>query len=195
MSKKYYRFFGGLLSTQEKWLNKMSEKGFRLIKTGKMLYEFEECKPEQVRYRVEFIGQKSRDNAEDYRIFLEDMGYRVFYKNINLNFSLLKMRLRPWAEKGGRIATNFTTYNRELLIVEKENDGKPFELHTSYEDRENYYRNLRDPWLFILIFAAIGAAAYRSVIFGVLALLLLIPVLLYQAQMTKNKHEAKISEQ
>ena len=36
-----------------------------------------------------------------------------------------KVRLRPWAEKGGRIATNATTFNRELLIVEKDNDGKP----------------------------------------------------------------------
>lgn len=195
MSRKYYRFFGGFLTAQENWLNKMSAKGLRLIRTGKLLYEFEECKPEQVKYRVEFIGEKSKDSAKDYRDFLEDMGYRVFYKNINLNFSLIKLRFRPWAEKGGHMATNFTTYDRELLIVEKENNGKPFELHTSYEDRENYYRSLRDPWLFLLIFAAIAAAAYRSVIFGVLSLLLLIPVLLYQVQMTKNKHEAKISEQ
>ena len=34
MSKKCYRFFGGLLNTQEKWLNKMSEKGYRLVRTG-----------------------------------------------------------------------------------------------------------------------------------------------------------------
>lgn len=27
MSKKCYRFFGGLLNAQAKWLNKMSEKG------------------------------------------------------------------------------------------------------------------------------------------------------------------------
>ena len=67
------------------------------------------------------------------------MGYSVFYKNINLNYSVGKVRWRPWAEIGGRIATNTTTFNRELLIVEKENDGKPFELHTSYEDRANYY--------------------------------------------------------
>ena len=33
MSKKCYRFFGGLLNTQEKWLNKMSEKGYRLVRT------------------------------------------------------------------------------------------------------------------------------------------------------------------
>ena len=44
MSKKCYRFFGGLLNTQEKWLNKMSEKGYRLVRTGKLLYEFEDRK-------------------------------------------------------------------------------------------------------------------------------------------------------
>ena len=36
MSKKYYRFFGGLLTAQENWLNKMSKKGYRLIRTKKM---------------------------------------------------------------------------------------------------------------------------------------------------------------
>ena len=65
-----------------------------------------------------------------------DMGYKVFFKNINLNYSVGKVRLRPWAEMGGCIATNATTFNRELLIVEKSNDGKPFELHTSYADRK-----------------------------------------------------------
>ena len=48
MSKKCYRFFGGLLTAQEHWLNKMSEKGYRLIRAEKMLYEFEACKPDQV---------------------------------------------------------------------------------------------------------------------------------------------------
>lgn len=33
MSKKYYCFFGGLLKFQEHWLNKMSEKGWRLVRT------------------------------------------------------------------------------------------------------------------------------------------------------------------
>lgn len=83
MSKKCYRFFGGLLTVQKNWLNKMAEKGYRLIRTGKLLYEFEKCKPGQVQYCVEFIGQKSKANAEDYHDFLEEMGYSVFYKNIN----------------------------------------------------------------------------------------------------------------
>ena len=52
MSKKYYRFFGGLLTAEEHWLNKMSERRYRLIRTEKMLYEFEACKPDQVKYCV-----------------------------------------------------------------------------------------------------------------------------------------------
>ena len=65
MSKKCYRYFGGLLNTQEKWLNKMSEKGYRLVRTGKLLYEFEKCTPDEVTYCVEFIGEKSKESSID----------------------------------------------------------------------------------------------------------------------------------
>lgn len=118
----------------------------------------------------------------------------MFYKNINLNYSVGKVRYRPWAEKGGRIATNGTTFNRELLIVEKENDGKPFELHTSFEDRESYYTSLRNPWLCILLLFGVLGIINRSIILGILALVALIPVILYQVQIVKVKQDAKIRE-
>lgn len=194
MSKKCYRFFGGLLNTQARWLNKMAEKGYRLIGTGKLLYEFEECKPNQVHYCVEFIGEKSKENALDYAHFLEDMGYTVFFKNSNLNYSVGKVRWRPWAEQGGRIATNSTTFQRELLIVEKENDGTPFALHTAYEDQEVYYRHLRNPWLLLLVLFGVFAVADRSAVFGILALLSFLPVIGCQAQIWKIWQEAKTKE-
>ncbi len=186
---KKYRFFGSFLKAQEKWLNKMSAQGWRLTRTGKLLYEFEECAPDAVQYCVEFIGEKSRANAEDYREFLESMGYRVFYKNINLSYSVGKARWRPWAEKGGRIATNSTTYDREIFIVQKDNDGKPFTLHTSQEDILRYYRLLQRPWLcFLLIFGAC-AVLMRSAIFGAVAVASLLPIILYQLQISKTKRE------
>ena len=98
------------------------------------------------------------------------------------------------AEIGGRIATNTTTFNRELLIVEKENDGKPFDLHTSYEDRANYYSNLRNPWLLLMLMLAAFAIVNRSVILGIVAVIFLIPVIIYQLQIMKNRHEAKMKE-
>lgn len=194
MSKKCYRFFGGLLNAQVHWLNKMSEKGYCLIRIGKLLYEFEECKPNKVKYCVEFIGEKSKGNVKDYSHFLEDMGYKVFFKNINLNYSVGKARWRSWAEKGGRIATSNTTFNRELLIVEKENDGKLFELHTSYEDKEGYYSNLRNPWFLMLLMFAVFAVVDRSIVFGILSLIFLIPVIVYQSQIMKLRQEAKTKE-
>ncbi len=151
MSKKLYRYFGGLIQARQNWLNKMAEQGYRLIAVDKMLFEFEECPPGSVQYQVEYIGSKSQNSAKDYFNFLEDMGYKVFFKNINLNYSIGKVRYRPWAEKGGCVATNSTTFNRELLIVEKEVDGKPFELHTSFEDKIQYYERLRKPYFTFIV--------------------------------------------
>ena len=161
MSKKCYRFFGGLLNAQANWLNQMSQKGYRLVRTGRMLYEFEKCNPDEVTYCVEFIG---------------------------------KVRLRPWAEMDGCIATNATTFNRELLIVEKANDGKPFELHTSYADKEKYYRNLRNPWLFLLLLFALFAIIKHSIALGIFSLVSAIPSILYQLQIINVRQKAKTWE-
>lgn len=118
-ARKFYRYFGGCINLQEKWLNKMALNGYRLTAVNKFSYEFEECTPIKVRYRIEFVGNKSAKDSKSYKGSLEDLGYKVFYKNINLNYSAGKIRIRPWADKGGKVATNRTTYNKELLIVEK----------------------------------------------------------------------------
>ena len=152
MTKKCYRFFGGLLTAQANWLNKMAAKGYRLIETKKMLYEFEQCAPEEYQYQIEFVGAKTQEDAENYLAFLQEVGYKVWFKNINLNYSIAKIRWRPWADKGGQIATNLTTYNKELLIVEKKNNCQKFVLHTTVKDKQAYYRSLRKPWLFLFCF-------------------------------------------
>ncbi len=192
--KRQYRFFGGLLNAQEKWLNKMACKGYRLVRVGKLLYEFEECEPKQKQYCVEFIGQKSKGNAKEYHDFLEDMEYKVFYKNINLNYSIGKVRWRPWAEKGGQIATNSTTSNRELLIVEKENDGKPFALHTTYEDRQNYYKTIRKPYLFMFIISAVLGIAMQTWVWGAFAAAFLVPLAFYQIEIMEQRKQSKSKE-
>ena len=192
--KTRIRFFGGMLMTQANWLNKMSEKGYRLVRTDKLRYEFEECEPNQMKYCVEFIGHLSKDDAREYHDFLEEMGYRVFYKNINLNYSIGKVRLRPWAKRGGRVTTDAGTFHRELLIVEKEKDGKFFELHTTYEDRAQYYRILQKPWLFLLFMFTLFAVFNRSMVFWIFAVLALIPVLIYQREIGKMRREGQTKE-
>jgi len=194
MSKRCYRFFGALLTAQSNWLNKMSENGYRLIRAGKLLYEFEPCTPGQYQYQVEFVADKSKDHAEDYVHFLEDIGYRVLYKNINLNYSVGIIRWRPWAERGGMISTGKTTFNRELLIVEKINDGKPFELHTTYEDRARYCRRLQKPWLFLFFTAAMMGIIMRTWIWGIISVASLIVLIMYQIEHTRLQKLSKEKE-
>lgn len=194
MSKKCYRFYGGLITSQEKWLNKMAASGYKLIRTGKLLYEFDKCNQKKYQYCVEFIGQKSKDSVNDYVSFLEDCGYQVFFRNINLNWNVGKVEVRPWAEKGGRIATNNTTFNRELLIVEKKNDGKPFKLHTTYEDKIQYYKQLRKPWLYMLLVYAMLGVFMKAWIWAIFAAISVIGLIVYQIELSKLSKQAKSKE-
>ena len=194
MSKKYYRFFGGLLRTQTNWLNSMAATGYRLICTDKLLYEFEECNANEYQYCVEFIAEKSKASATDYKAFLEELGYTVFFKNMNLNYSIGKVRVQPWAEKNGKIATNATTYNKELFIIEKRNDGKPFELHTTHDDRLKYLKTLQKPWLFMALIFLIAGIGIKSLPFIVIGALSFIPTLLYQSEISILAKEAKTKE-
>lgn len=194
MSKKYYRFYGGLITAQEKWLNHMAGKGYRLIHCGKLLYEFEPCEPNQYQYCIDFIADKSKKNAEEYAVFLEECGYQVYYKNINLNYFVGKVRWRPWAKRGGQIATNATTFNRELLIVEKVNDGKEFQLHTTFDDRLRCAQSLRNPWLLFCLVSVVPGVLMQTWVWGIAAILTLIPTLAYQMQIRKIKAQAKIEE-
>lgn len=194
MNRKYYRYFGGLLNAQEKWLNKIAAQGYRLVKVGTMLYEFEPCDSRRFQYAVDFIGQENVKTVSDYKKFLEEMGYKVFSKNINVNYSLGKVRWRPWAKKGARIATNSTTFNKELLIIEKGSDGKPFELHTTYLDKLQYYTTIRNAWLWPFVLFILCAIFLKSVAFGIFALITIIPLIIYQLQVSYCKHSVNIEE-
>lgn len=200
MTVTHHRFFGAFLDTQENWLNQMAKKGYRLVKTGKITYEFEETEPDSIEYKMEFIADKTADNANDYRKSLEEMGYRVFAKNINLQYSWGKARARPWAKKGAKVATKRTTFDRELFIVEKQKDGKPFKLHTTNKDRAEYYTGLRNMWLWPLAaFGVLGCiympfAINSALAFLVFAIGAVVPVITYQKKVIEYKNKATTQE-
>ena len=165
MKKTVIRYFIDFVSNQEKWLNKMLARGFRLVRCGKLLYEFEQCTPDEYQYRIEFAGDKNFSKQTDYKRFLEDLGYRVICKNINLNWSVGKMRVRPWANGTGKVATSPGAYNNELLIVEKKNDGKAFNLHTDTQDVAIYFRAVRNSCFYVAVVGIIFAALFTASIY------------------------------
>ncbi|MDR0249118.1 MAG: DUF2812 domain-containing protein [Oscillospiraceae bacterium] len=162
--KKAVRYFVDFTRGQEKWLNGMVSRGFRLVRCGALTYGFEQCAPGEYQYRVEFVGEKSYAEQKDYKGFLEGMGYRVFTKNINLNRSFRKARFRPRAEGAGKTAATQGAFNRELLIVEKKHDGKPFDLHTDAQDAAAYFASVRNSYACVavicLFFGVLFAARF-----------------------------------
>ena len=199
MSIKKRRFFAGFMGSQTKWLNSMANKGYRLVKAGALEYVFDECDPGKYVYTVEYVGDKSLEESENYKAFLEDMGYQVFFKNMNLDYSILKLTFRPWADQGGKVSTTKTTFNRELLIVEKENDGKPFELHTEKEDRAEYYKKIARPWYYAVFLALLVAIfcwpnVLMTAICAGLAVLFAIPVVFAAIKVGKIKKERELEE-
>lgn len=200
--KKIIRYFGGFIETQEKWLNSMSEKGYHLVRTGRLIYEFEECIPYKYIYCVDFVAHKSYGELKEYKQFLKDIGYQVISKNANLNWSVGKVRWRPYGDGFGKIATSPGNYNKELLIVKKENDRKPFELHTTIEDKMFYYKVQRNAYLSLFLltiflfswvyYKTSQITIYNSVIL-VFAFLLLFPTVLLQKRYTHLRKQSMLN--
>ena len=180
----------------------MARKGWRLVETGYLSFGFEPCKPGEFEDRVEFIAQMSQSKSENYHDFLKDCGYDVLYKNFHLDWTTGKINWRPYGQGRGQLSTYPGTFNRELLIVGKKKDGKPFELHSTNADKADYLRVLRNAWLsiaaFFLVFAVWKYFSERiSVTFLVMSvacILSLIPVFLYQKQIQYFKKAAEIQE-
>lgn len=192
---KKFRFFAGFLTAQEKWLNKMSQKGYRLTGTTIGSYEFTECEPGKYVYAAEYVGNKSAADSNAYKEFLEDLGYTVYYKNINLDFSVGKVEIRPWADKGGRIATDRGSHNKEIMLIEKEEDGKPFELHTTAADKAAYCYSMAKPSLFLALpFLIIGAVTgfWPLLLAGAL---LALPGIINLCRIAKLKKESSLEDQ
>lgn len=199
-----YRYFANLVRPQERWLNRMAAEGWRLTGTGKLKYEFEPCAPGSYEYRAEFVGQLSSHKSREYRTFLEEMGYDVFYKNVNLNWSVGKVAWRPYGQGAGQIATSPGSYNKEIMLVGRQAGDGPFELHSTWEDKAGYAGTLGRAWLsaaVILLMAAAGLAmsagqvTLAGGVLGGLGVCFLVQAGLYQREAESCCEEARIEEQ
>ena len=132
--------------------------------------------------------------------------------------SIGNVRWRPYADKGARIATSSGMINRELLILEKENDGKAFNIYTNVEDKINALKTMRKPIIVIMAFIGlmlltnivdfipihrwsfleINLLAQRRmpmlIVIGIVEVLLLINFIRFTLAINQLKREADIHE-
>ena len=202
MNKVCYRYYWNLLAPQERFLNRMADAGWHLVRTGKLRYEFEPCAPGEYEYRVEFVGALSWPRSHYYAEFLRDLGYEVFYKNVNLNWSVGKVRWRPYGKGMGQVATSPGAINKELLLVGKKRDGKPFQLYTTWQDKARQAAEYRNAWLALAALLAVLAlwklAAHEALpaaVTGVLATLPLAVGLRCHGRVRACRAKGEVEEQ
>lgn len=151
-----FKIFLNPIEGQEKWLNAKAVEGLKLSKVGKFIYEFKRCKPNQYQYAVDYIGNKSNEERKDYENFLEDVEINYYEKPINLGqFSIGRVKYRPYANSGGKLATSGGMINRELLILEKENNGRPFNIYNNLKDKILALKERRKPYIYLSVFIII----------------------------------------
>ncbi|MFT4145077.1 MAG: DUF2812 domain-containing protein [Mobilitalea sp.] len=209
MSKIVFRYFFDFLDGQMQWLNRMAEQGYRLKKCGRLIYIFDVCSPGEYEYTVEYVGDKGYAEAKKYRQFLEDMSFRTFTKNININYSYGKIKWRPYAKGLGQISTSPGGYNKELLILEKRKDGTPFNLHTDLHDKLNLYRTVKRAyaWAVFIILGLIAMTFFPNIssisaammwlartFMLTIAILFAIPAVKYSSLIIQLKRENRIYE-
>ena len=153
------RYFGPMLRAQARWLNKMSARGWRLAGTGKLEYSFIPCEPGEYQYAVAYVGNMPRARGEEFASRLSLLGYKTWFKNVNLQWSYGKARWNPAGEPGARLVSERTTLDRELLIVERRAEPGEFRLCTVEEELEALRVMRRRCLCASLAFAALGALA------------------------------------
>ncbi|AEE90948.1 MAG: DUF2812 domain-containing protein [Tepidanaerobacter acetatoxydans] len=148
-----FKLFMNPVEGQAHWLNEQAKNGWKLSKVGRLFYEFEPSNPGEYQYAVDYIGNKSNQERIKYEEFISEMNITYYEKPINLgHFSIGKVKYRPFADKGGKIATSRGMINRELLILEKKNDGKPFAIYSNITDKIEALKERRKPYIYFIVF-------------------------------------------
>lgn len=151
-----FKFFFRPITSLTKWLNQMSAKGYRLIKVGSIFYYFKKSRKEKYIYTVDFVANKSYSELKEYQSFLNELSIKHMTKPTSIGkMSKGNIRLRPFADSNARIATSNGMIKKELLILEKEDDGKGFEINTNIKDKINSLKKMRKPTIVMLIFVGI----------------------------------------
>ncbi len=157
---KKIKFFLNPIFNLEKWLNKMSSKGYRLINIKNFIYEFEKTDNNYL-YVVQYIGADNWNEMVGYIDMLKDMGYNTHFTSINQgSLALGKYKLRIYKTEPGFVS-NSSGYNRELLIVES-NKEKSVPLYTNNISMVSQYKKIENTYLygvvvmFIFIFSITG---------------------------------------
>lgn len=157
------RIFLNPIEGREKYLNRIASEGYRLVKSGSVLHEFEKTNADY-RYAVEYIGYMNNMERKEYTKFLNEMNLKVFTAPLNIGkISFGNVKLRPYNSPGSMIATSPGVINKEILIIESDGN-KEIPVFSDKESRDLDFKRRKAPYYYLLV------ASVLSIVLGLFKL-------------------------
>jgi len=158
----------------------MAEKGYRLVEVSTFGYRFERCLKSEYIYEVIYRGYRRKEVSIPYINRLLDSGYNVFIKGLNRTMSSEKLKLKHGLGEVYNPKFSPRDGYKDVLIIEKKNDGKTFEW---ISPKDNNLRDLKYmraialglTILFIVLFF-LAMTSEKTALAGIFAILFFIPL-------------------
>ena len=171
------KIFLNPIEGREEYLNHIASEGYRLVKSGSIIHEFEKTNSDH-RYAVEYIGYMNNKERKKYTEFLNGMNLKVFTAPLNIGkLGFGNIKLRPYNSPKSMIATSPGMINKEILIIET--DGSKKIPIFSDKDSKNLDINRRKaPYYYLFFFSVLlivlgllKVIDYKSIILGVILII------------------------
>lgn len=148
------KLFLNPLAGRERYLNRMAEKGFRLLHSGSILHRFEKTQ-EPLHYSVQYIGHMNSRERLDYVNFLQGLNMTLHYAPLNLGkFAFGNLRWRPYNKPSSSLASTSGMMNKEILIIESTGE-KEIPVFTDKSSQQDDLRIRRGPYFYLALAAVV----------------------------------------
>ena len=166
------RVFMNPIEGREKYINQIASEGYRLVKSGSILHEFEKTNSDY-KYSVQYVGYMSNTERKKYFDFLKEMNFKVFTAPLNIGkFSLGNVKLRPYNSPKGMIATYPGMINKEILLIESDGN-KEIPVFSDRESKNLDINRRKAPYYYLIttsvllmVLGLFKIIDYKSIILG-----------------------------
>ena len=174
------RVFMNPIEGREKYINQIASEGYRLVKSGSILHEFEKTNSDY-KYSVQYVGYMSNTERKKYSDFLKEMNFKVFTAPLNIGkFSLGNVKLRPYNSPEAMIATYPGMINKEILIIESDGN-KEIPVFSDRESKNLDINRRKAPYYYLIttsvllmVLGLFKVIDYKSIILGTILFILAI---------------------
>ncbi len=164
--KKFIKFFFNPIEDRELYLNDMASKGFQLEKSGSIVQKFSKSEKANIHYTVQYIGNMSNKERQEYMDFVESLNLRVFFAPFNVGkLAIGNIKYRPYNRGRSSLATTSGMINREIMIIES-NGNEKIPVFTDDSSKYDDLLRRKAPYRYLalvsLLFIVLGLTRFQG---------------------------------